>query len=205
MPNALIINSNAVMCLSLSALLHSAGYTIVGETGDAQAALSLLRDIPVDLILIDCEIPEICAFDLVKRLRKHNDTIRILMMGNRKNQFNVRHAITSGVNGFIFTNDGIDTMKNAFHCVMAGYAFFPMQTGTPALSAHHEDAPAHDRLSVREIQILRQLTTGKKHIHIAEEMKISFKTVSTYKYRIMNKLRLCTTVELLEYARTQGI
>jgi len=206
MKKSLIVNSNTIMSLSLSSLLDKEGYSVFSECTDGMKAFNIITKHTVDLILIDCEICELNAFELVKRIRRANIEVKILMMGNKKNSLNVRHAISSGVNGFIFTHDGIDTMVNAFRSVMAGYSFFPMDLSQQSLfSEGLKDAPSHTKLSIREIQVLRQITSGKKNVHIAEDMRISFKTVSTYKYRIMSKLRLSSTVDLLEYARVHGI
>jgi two-component system response regulator EvgA len=183
-------------------LLKREGYTVVGEVNDGQEALQFIKNNTVDLLLTEIDIPSLNGLDLVKRLRKSDYSLKILVMGGQKQNIVINHAISIGANGYIVTRDDISQIIHAIHAVMSGYCYFPMQSQPMASTV---TVQPHSQLSMREIQVLRELTTGKKSIHIAEEMNISFKTVSTYKCRIMKKLNLGSMVDLMDYVRTHQL
>lgn len=202
MSRALIVSSQPLVSLSLSMLLKREGYTVVGEVNDGQEALQFIKKNAVDLLLTEIDIPSLNGLDLVKRLRKSDYSLKVLVMGGQKQNIVINHAISIGANGYIVTRDDISQIIHAIHAVMSGYCYFPMQSQPIASPISTQP---HSQLSMREIQVLRELTTGKKGIHIAEEMNISFKTVSTYKCRIMKKLNLGSMVDLMDYVRTHQL
>lgn len=206
MTKVIITNTTPIVHLSISDIFIKYGYNVHGNFNSNSTLCDYIANHKVDLVLIDCESPSNNGFELANRLRKKHNDLCILIMGNRKNTFNVRQAINVGANGYFFNCDAIETMKNAFNCVLSGYAHFPMGCFNEKLfNAYSDNGHVCIALSIREIQVLKQLAIGKKSMHIAQDMNISFKTVSTYKHRIMQKLNLGSTMELLEYARAHGI
>lgn len=202
MKNVLIVNNHPIIRLSLSYLLTKEGMTIIDDVSTSEEALACIKKDRVDLLLVDIDPPLLSGLDLITKIRRSDYSTRIIVMGDQNSGALINHALSVGANGYVNTRDDIKQITNAVNAVMSGYMYFPLtEDYSRYISQQPEDKSS---LSLRELQILKQLITGKKGIHIADELNLSFKTISTYKYRIMKKLNVKSMVELLEYARETG-
>lgn len=113
--------------------------------------------------------------------------------------------MSTGADGFVGKNN-LEELGDAVRAVIRGYGYFPLnrkdsgQTRLPS-----GEIMIIKSLSNRELQVLQYLARGNKVIEIAEKMHISNKTVSTYKTRILSKLELSTTLELIDFARRHNL
>ncbi|MRT06081.1 response regulator transcription factor [Ewingella americana] len=201
----LVVNSAPLMSLSLSILLKEQGYDVVGKLTDGFDAFHFIKSNHVDLVLSDINLSSLSGLELVQRSRNMGYDTKFLIMGDKKNWYNIRRAMKAGANGYLSSNDAIGLIKNAVSSILADYNFFPSKIYEQSDCSLGNDKLFQKTLTLRELQVLRGLTSGKRNVLIAEEMKLSFKTVSAYKCRIMSKLKLSSTVELLDYARNHKI
>jgi DNA-binding NarL/FixJ family response regulator len=175
---------------------------VVGEACDGAEVMNLLRQAPVDLLLLDLNMPGIKGPDLVQRIKVHHPSLKILMLSMHKEpQFTAR-MLKAGVQGYITKDCEPDILLAAIRKVAAGGRYIDpdlaeMIVFTDPSSGQH---PTHGLLSNREAQVLRLLATGKGVNEIGRELAISSKTVSTHKARLLEKLELTSMADLMRYA-----
>jgi DNA-binding NarL/FixJ family response regulator len=174
---------------------------VVGEAGDADAALGQLRNSEWDLVVADLSLPGMSGLDLIKRLRDLYPNLPTLVLSMHPAAQFARRALGAGATGYLTKDSAPDTLIAAIddirrHRHHAGrYA-----EDTPRRLSPRMAAAPHESLSDREYQILRLLGSGYTVSGIARELSLSVKTVSTYRARALEKLGMRTNAELMRYA-----
>lgn len=203
MSSVLIIDDHPAIRVAIRALLaQSPEFTDIYEAIDGQQGLSILATHPVDVAIIDIELPGYDGFALLKKIQKAYPSTRTLFLSAKNESVYACRAIQAGANGFISKNKDITDILFATQNVLRGYAFFPSEALNLLAGNSVTNDPldrAHS-LTSREINVLRYLVNGFSNKQIADEMFISNKTVSTYKTRILTKLGLTSVIELANYA-----
>jgi len=203
MSSVLIIDDHPAIRVAIRALLtQSSEFTDIYDAIDGQQGLSMLAAHPVDVAIIDIELPGYDGFALLKKIQKAYPTTRTLFLSAKNESVYACRAIQAGANGFISKNKDINDILFATQNVLRGYAFFPSKALNLLAGNSVTNDPldrAHS-LTSREINVLRYLVNGFSNKQIADEMFISNKTVSTYKTRILTKLGLTSVIELANYA-----
>ncbi|MNY08675.1 Virulence factors putative positive transcription regulator BvgA [compost metagenome] len=176
---------------------------MVGEAENGIDAIHLVRELEPDLVILDIGIPKLNGLEVIARLKHQPFNPRILVLTAQSASLYSKRCLQAGASGFITKSDDLSDLVSALHAVRKGYAYFPdlsfSNSPRDALMLSEEQLLA--RLSDREVQILKMLADGCKNKQISEEIHLSPKTVSTYKSRIMTKLKVNTMVEMLDLAR----
>lgn len=208
MKSIVIIDDHPAIRMAIRALLsQNAQLQVVHEAGSSQDALEFLRKNTVDLIILDIEMPRIDGFSLLKRIRDEQIDTKVLFLSAKDELVYASRAIEAGGNGFISKNEDMQEIYHAVKTILSGYSFFP----NAAIAALHSAAPPLSTtkkiatLSDRELAVMRYLVRGHSNKHIAEQLFISNKTVSTYKTRILEKLSLSSVIELADFARENNV
>ncbi|HEX4230692.1 MAG TPA: response regulator transcription factor [Bryobacteraceae bacterium] len=169
--------------------------------GTLEEAVSKLQVLPWEAAIVDLNLPGRGGLELVEHIRQFHPRVRILVYTmHSEEELGVR-ALRAGADGYLTKDRAPEDLGHAVRKILSGARYI-----SPALAdelverviAHKEDA--HDSLSNREHQILRAIAQGKSPTQIAEELSLSIKTVSTYRTRVMEKLSLANTSELIRYA-----
>ncbi len=139
-------------------------------------------------------------------MRQADPKLRALMVSGCVDEALVRRALQSGASGFVEKGAPLDELRKAMQTVMAGerYISHEMSSRLALLSVDNAGRPSAESLSNREFLVLRQLGTGKTVSEVAAELCRSVKTVSTYRTRLLRKLNLHSTAELVRYAIKGG-
>jgi DNA-binding NarL/FixJ family response regulator len=180
---------------------------VVGEAGNWQDLLALLAGNGVDLLLLDISMPDRNGLDILKQLSRDWPTLRVLMLSMYPEEQYAIRALKAGACGYMTKESALDELVKAVRKVSAGgkYVsstlsemlitdFGPQRSGLP-----------HTSLSDREFQVLAMIASGKSMTEMANELSISVKTVSTYRTRILEKLKLRNNAELTSYALKNNI
>lgn len=206
MASVLIVDDHPVARLAIRMLLEKDNYTVVGEADDGFKALQQARQLNPDLILVDIDILSLNGIDLVLRLRQQEYQGGILVLTGKDNHHYVTRCKQAGADGFISKRHHLSELKHALHSIQSGYSFFPLERSEFINSnALGEETDRINALSTKELQVLSCLSKGMKILEVAKEMKISNKTVSTYKARMMNKLQLKNMVELYHFSQRHNL
>jgi two-component system invasion response regulator UvrY len=176
---------------------------VVGEATTGRETLDLVGHvIPCDLILLDLSLPDRDGLDVLKALRREHPSIRVLVLTmHSEDQFAVR-ALKAGAAGYL-TKDGAPAeLIGAIRKIVGGGRHVNARLAERLVAHLGPDAerPAHERLSDREYQVLRMIAAGKTTRQISAELALSMKTVSTYRARLLDKMRMKSAAELAAYA-----
>lgn len=205
----LIVDDHAIVRAGLKQILAEEGNHAVevDEAGDGAEALRLLRSGDYDVLLLDVALPGKNGIELLKQIKVEWKKLPVLMLSMYpEDQYAVR-ALRAGASGYMNKESAPDELLIAIQKVSAGGRYISLKV---AEALAHEldslgDKPAHSTLSDREYAVLCRIASGKSVSEIADEMALSVKTVSTYRARILEKMKMKHNAELTHYAVKHGL
>lgn len=204
----MLVDDHPIVRRGLRELLADAfAGAIIAEVGSGREALAALHSNPWSVMVLDLSLPDGSGLDVLKRVRELRPRLPVLILSvHAADQF-ARRAIAAGASGYL-TKDAADVeLVTAVSKLARGGKYFSADVlEHVALGLHpdRDDRP-HERLSDREYQVLRMIGRGKTVSEIATELSLSVKTVSTYRARILEKMRMRTNAELTHYAVRHGL
>ena len=170
-------------------------------TGSLEEAVSRLEALPWEAAIVDLNLPGRGGLELVEHIRQFYPRVRILVYTmHSEGELGVR-ALRAGADGYLTKDRAPEDLGNAVRQILSGARYISAALADELVDrvvTRKDDA--HDTLSNREHQILRAIAQGKSPTQIAEELSLSIKTVSTYRTRVLEKLSLASTPELIRYA-----
>lgn len=206
MEKIFIVDDHPVSQLAVKVTATANGHEVVGVCDNGRDALRALQSNQAELVVIDIDIPPPNGLEVIKRLRADGFTGGILVLSTHGEQHFIDRARSAGANGYISKDNDLDQLVDAFKAIYNGYEFFPRRAlGGAAPADKVSEEGALSMLSNRELEVLGYLAKGEALIDIAEKLHVSNKSISTYKRRIMTKLGLEKTVDLLDFARRNNV
>ena len=175
---------------------------LVGIAEDGNGTLNLAQVTPADVLLLDTSMKGRGFLDILRRLRAAHPKLRVLVLsGNAEVAFAVR-VLKAGAFGYLSKYSSAEELAEAIGLVHSGHKYVSPALGDVVahLLATPADTPDHAQLTNREYEVLCLLGAGKRNSSIAPELGLSSKTVSTYRTRLLRKLSLTTSAELIRYA-----
>jgi two-component system, NarL family, invasion response regulator UvrY len=197
-----IVDDHAIVRLGLRDYLQQhADIEVAGEAGNGQEALELVRNVPLDVLVMDLNMPGHNGVDAMTRIRALAPMVAILIFTAYPREGYASNLSHLGAKGILCKDCDLAEVLNAIREVArASCQVTDTALSSSAASASFSDNAPHHRLSAREFQIFLKLADGKRLCAIAPDLELSKKTVSTYRGRIMGKLGLSTTSDLTYYA-----
>jgi DNA-binding NarL/FixJ family response regulator len=199
----LIADDHELMRRGLRSILAEAfPELIVREAADARQTLDAAAKQSWDMVLLDINMPGRSGMDVLQDLKHLYPKLPVIMLTVfPEKDFAVR-AFKLGCSGYICKQSASDELMAAVRKALAGGRYVTPSLGEAlaATAAGEAPAAAHETLSNRELQVLREVALGKSLKEIAAEFSLSEKTIGTYRSRIARKLGLGTNVELARYA-----
>ena len=175
---------------------------VLGEASDGHEALKMVRDNQWDVLLLDVSMPGLSGVDVLKRLKDQNINLPVLVLSTYPaDQYAVR-LLKSGASGYLTKESAPEELVIAIRKVSQGGKYISPVVAellSENLMDDFGEAP-HKRLSDREYQVLCLLASGKTVTDIADDFSLSVKTISTYRTRILEKMHMKKTSELIHYA-----
>lgn len=204
----LIVDDHAMLRRGLKAQLSDEFKgTVFGEACDAQQALAQLRKREWDLALVDIGLPGKSGLDLIKEMKMEWPALPVLVLsGHTEDQFAVR-VLKAGAGGYMTKDSAPDELVKAVRKILAGGRYVSSALAEQLASAAKKDlarAP-HEALSDREFEVMARIASGKTVTEIADELSLSAKTISTYRARILEKLGVKNSAEIVQYALRNGV
>ena len=203
MIRVLIVDDHAVVRRGLKEILADEHDVEVSETGDPREALRWVREQTWNLAVLDLDLPGKNGLELLSDIKRERPRLPVLILSvYPEEQFAVR-TLRAGASGFLCKDSAPDELVNALRKILRGGRYLSERVAEQLLSrpdAKRTTAHPHESLSHREFQILCLLGAGKTVKAIAGELSLSTPTVSTYRARILEKMELKTTAELVRYA-----
>lgn len=203
MIRVILAEDHAIVREGVKRLLSAAAdIRVVGEAADGDAVLACCAEIPADVLVLDVSMPGPGFVRVLAGVRAATPNLRVLVLSaHAEEQYAVR-AFQEGAVGFISKEHSADELMRAVRRVHAGGRY--VSENLAELLVRHVSGdtftPAHGALSRREFEVLCHLGVGKTLKEIASTLSISPKTISTYRARLLEKLDLETTGDLIRYA-----
>ncbi|TML02579.1 MAG: response regulator transcription factor [Actinobacteria bacterium] len=199
----LVCDDHPIVRRGLREILEQAGAPVtVGEAASAAEGLALARKQSWDTVVLDITMPGRSGLELLKELKSERPNVPVLVLSvHPAEQYAVR-VLRAGASGYLTKESAPEELLTAIrHIVRGGRYISPSVGETLAddLGRPAEQLPHHG-LSDREFEIMRLLASGRRVSEIAEQLHLSVKTVSTYRARVLLKLNLRTTAEIMRYA-----
>lgn len=190
---------------------------VVGEAGDYGELRALLRTlaaanreqpgVAADVLLLDIHLPGRSGLDVMHALKDENNPIKVLVVSMYPEDQYALRALRAGAHGYVNKGGDPQQLVQAVRTVAQGRKYVTPEIAqmlVESLTAPASESP-HERLSDRELQTLTMIASGKRLSDIAEELKLSPKTVSVYRARVLEKLGLHNNSELTVYAIRNGL
>jgi two-component system invasion response regulator UvrY len=188
-------------------LASQPGIEVLGEAADGEQGLALIRKLKPDVAIVDVHMPHLSGIELTDRVRKHKLATRVVVLTVVNEAPFPKRLIEAGASGYLTKGCAAEELVRAVRQVADGRRYLsPDVAEVLALGAldGHKASP-FDSLSTRELDVALMLAQGLDMQHIARQLKLSAKTVATYKYRLFDKLGIDNPVALAHLAHMHGL
>jgi two-component system invasion response regulator UvrY len=204
-----LADDHAVVRRGVRQILGDAGdIEVAGEAKDYGELTLLLQDTPCDVLVLDISMPGKNGIEALKALRERLPKLHILILSMFPEDQYALRALKAGAAGYISKEAAPEKLVDAIRTAAKGKKYITPEVGEAlASSMERRDSPEipHEALSDREFETLRLIASGKKLSEIAEIMSLSPKTVSVYRARLLEKMKLRNNAELTHYAVKNGL
>jgi DNA-binding NarL/FixJ family response regulator len=139
MKKVVIADDHEIIREALKRLLEN--FDWVGEAGDGEAALELVRENKPDLILLDLSMPKRTGMSIIKEIRACHEDIKILVVTIHDSRHNARDALAAGANGYFLKDENVSNLRSAISCVMAGGRYVSPIVGQSDCDQDHRPPP----------------------------------------------------------------
>jgi len=171
---------------------------VAAEAASGDEALALVKANDYDLAMLDMSMPGLSGIDLIKRLKLERPALRILVLSMHGESQYAARTLKAGASGYLNKDSAAEILLGAIRKIAAGGVHIGEAAAASLLRSGEK--PPHEALSDREFEVLRLLVEGLGPTEIGTRLHLSVKTVSTHKTRILDKLGLGSTAELVRYA-----
>ncbi len=175
---------------------------VMGEAADGHEALKMIRQGGGDVLLLDISMPGLSGVDVLKRIKDEKINIPVLILSTYPADQYALRLLKNGANGYLTKESAPEELVIAIRKISQGGKYISPVVAellSENLMDDHQEVP-HKRLSDREFQVICLLASGKTVTEIANDFSLSVKTISTYRTRILEKMQMSKTSELIHYA-----
>lgn len=205
MNTVLIADHHPITRLGISALLESDGfYEIVGKVTNGKELFKFLRSKIPDVLIMEIDLPEINGITALRTIKSDHPGAKILILSCHPEEMYALNAIKAGASAYLSKTASTEILKEAIHQVARGGIYLNKELSNKLNSGSTRSnnlISRYKKLSTREIEVLNLLSTGKRNKDIAEALDINEKTVSTYKTRLLKKLKVDNLADLITQSR----
>lgn len=179
-------------------LLNAPEIEVVGEASNGKEVLDFIDKIPVDVVLMDIEMPVLNGIEATKIMVKKFPQIPVLILSTHYQKIFIEHAIAIGVKGYLLKNCDFDVLITAIKTLARGAIFFDK----PVSQIHQDNS---QQLSEQELIIIKHIADGLSNKLIADALFLSTRTIEAYRANILKKLKLNNVAELIKYCYKNDI
>ena len=204
----LIVDDHTIVRCGLRALLaNEFRGAAFGEAADARQAFAQLRKTQWDIVLLDITLPGKSGLELLKELRAEWPLLPVLVLsGHPEDQFAVR-VLKAGAGGYLTKESAPEELAKAIHKILDGGRYVSPALAEKLVLGAGTDftRTPHEMLSDREYAVMALIASGKTVKEIGDELSLGAKTISTYRARVLEKLNVKTSAEVVQYAIRNGL
>lgn len=204
MINIMLADDHALLRSGLKRIIASeADLQVTYEAKNSEEVLQIINNESVDILILDINMPGRSGLDILPVIKNMRPEMPILILSiNPEDQF-ARRCLNAGASGYMNKDIEPEEFLSAIRKIAKGQKYFSpafIEMLLSEMDCSNNDKVPHDSLTDRELEVLRMIAKKKKYTEISQELSISIKTVSAYRARIMGKLKLCSTDEMIRYA-----
>jgi DNA-binding NarL/FixJ family response regulator len=204
-----LADDHPIVLAGVKALVDDAdGMTIVGDACDGRSALTLATELKPDIVVLDISMPGLSGTKVADLLRVACPNSKILALTVHEDRGYLRQLLELGVAGYVLKRSATHELVRAIRAVAAGGVYLDPAIAGKLLGGNPQrvDLPFGDvaDLSERETEVLKLTAAGHSNKAVAAELRVSMKSVETYKARGMEKLGFDSRVQLVRYALSKG-
>ena len=206
----LMVDDHNIVRQGLCSLFNKeADMEVVGEAEDGRTALKLSRELKPDVVIMDVNMPGMDGIDATRQIINDTPETRIIALSMYCKKSFVVEMLKAGALGYILKDDAFDELIKAVNIVRDGKTYLCSKVANIIVEDYvihpSGNSSVHEKLTGREIEILKLLANGKASKEIALLLNISIKTVDASRRRIMQKLEIENIPGLLKYAIREGL
>lgn len=204
----MLVDDHPIVRRGVSEILAQAfPQAVIEAVGSGSTAVSLARNQPWDVVILDLTLPDGSGLDVLKRIRDAQSRLPVLVLSMHAAEQFARRAIAAGASGYLTKDTADSELVAAVNRLIRGGKYFGPQVLEHVVLGMHPDRGErpHERLSNREYEVLRMIGSGKTVSEIAAVLRLSVKTVSTYRARVLEKMDMRTNAELTHYVVKHGL
>ena len=202
MINILIVDDHLIVREGIKRIINETmDMKIVEEAATGLEAMDLILKNTYDLVLLDISMPGENGLQTLKKIKKHDKKIHVLMLSMHSEEQYALRTIKAGASGYITKETAPNQLVTAIRKINTGRKFISKEVAELLTTElyHDNEKDPHEHLSDREFEILKMIGKGTTTKSISEELLISPKTVSTYRSRILDKLNMKNNSDLIHY------
>jgi two-component system, NarL family, invasion response regulator UvrY len=183
-------------------LARESDVELIGEAEDGQKVLALARRQRWDVVLLDITMPKKEGLEVLKELRQELPKLPVLILSAHPEDQLALRLLKAGAAGYLTKDKAPEVLISAIRKVLKGGKYISEALAEKTAMDVISDTPEalHQTLSNREYEVMRMIAAGKSNQDIAAGLFISARTVSTYRARVLDKMRMATNAELIRYA-----
>lgn len=205
----LLADDHTIVRDGLRALLvASGGFDIVGTAGNGREAVIQSLKLNPDIVVMDITMPDLDGIEATRRIVERCPKTRVLVLSMHLSSEHIFRAFQAGAQAYVLKESAGEELVEAIRVVCAGRRYLSKGIAETMIDDYltegNRGSPL-DSLSVREREVLQQVVDGRTNAAIAQSLSLSPKTIETYRSRIMKKLQVHDTVDLVKFAMRHGI
>lgn len=179
----------------------------VGEAGSGDRALQMVRDTHWDVLLLDLDMPGQDPFDVLRRVKMEHPDIAVLILSMYPEEQFAMRALKAGAAGYLGKTSAPEQLITAIREVAKGSVYISPNLALTLANNLRSKAvdTLNNLLTDREFAVLRGIAAGKSLVEIGHQLKLSAKTITTYRTRLLSKLNLTSNVDIARYAAQFGL
>lgn len=173
---------------------------IIGEASDAKELLELLQKIKADVLLLDISLPSGSGLDLLEKVKAQFPALKCIMLTMHEERQYVMQSLKKGADGYLLKEADETELKEAIRQVHEGKKYFKNKISDMIVESISSPASITGLLTEREVEIVKMVAEGKITKEIADILCVSVRTIETYRSRIIKKLGVSNTAEMVQLA-----
>lgn len=207
MATAVLIDDQPYIRVILKRILADEGVTVIAECSDGIEGVAQARALKPDILVTELILTGLDGMDVINRIRRAAPSTYVVVVTSCPAEFSMDRCMRAGVTAYISKGSEPEVFRRAIQAVRAGFTCFPNTLGS-------NDQPGHGDpdervriagLSARELAVLRYLAMGFSNLQIGHALLLSNKTISSYKTRLVKKLKVRSVICLADLARRHGV
>jgi len=202
-----VVDDHLMLIQGIKKLLEGrTGLQVVGEAYDGREGVELVKRLKPDIAIVDITMPGLNGLDATRAIAKHSPRTKTILLTMHKENPYVTEALDAGVHAYVIKSQTAGDLLRAIDEVAANRVYLSPSIASVVVNAYrHKDGVDTVPLTLREREVLQLIAEGQKTKQIAARLGISVKTAESHRTRIMKKLDVHDTANLVRYAIRRGL